>query len=49
MLEIIREYAWNLWNEFLEPDFGFDEKYLQVTFLAIEDSIYIIGIQYIPS
>jgi len=32
MLEIIREYAWNLWNDFLEPDFGFNEKYLQVTF-----------------
>ncbi len=32
MLEIIREYAWNLWNDFLKPDFGFDEKYLQVTF-----------------
>jgi len=32
MLEIIREHAWNLWNDFLEPDFGFDEKFLQVTF-----------------
>ena len=32
MLEIIREYAWNLWYDFLKPDFGFDEKYLQVTF-----------------
>ena len=32
MLETIREYAWNLWNDFLEPDFGFNEKYLQVTF-----------------
>ena len=32
MLDIIREYAWNLWNDFLQPDFGFDEKYLQVTF-----------------
>ncbi len=32
MLEIIREYAWNLWNDFLQPDFGFNEKYLQVTF-----------------
>ncbi|HJM45257.1 MAG TPA: DNA primase small subunit domain-containing protein, partial [Candidatus Poseidoniaceae archaeon] len=32
MLETIREYAWNLWYDFLEPDFGFDEKYLQVTF-----------------
>ncbi|RAH13631.1 MAG: hypothetical protein CMB56_007290 [Methanobacteriota archaeon] len=32
MLEIIRTYAWDLWNDFLEPDFGFKEKYLQVTF-----------------
>ena len=32
MLEIIRTYAWDLWNDFLKPDFGFQEKYLQVTF-----------------
>ena len=32
MLDIIGGHAWNLWNDFLEPDFGFDEKYLQVTF-----------------
>jgi DNA primase small subunit len=32
MLEVIRLHAWNLWNDFLESDFGFEEKYLQVTF-----------------
>jgi len=32
MLEVIQEQAWSLWNDFLEPEFGFDEKYLQVTF-----------------
>jgi len=32
MLEVIHEQAWSLWNDFLEPEFGFDEKYLQVTF-----------------
>ncbi len=32
MLEVIHEQAWSLWNDFLEPEFGFQEKYLQVTF-----------------
>ena len=32
MLEKIREQAWRLWNDFLEPEFGFDEKFLQLTF-----------------
>lgn len=32
MLEVIHEQAWSLWNDFLEPEFGFEEKYLQVTF-----------------
>tara|TARA_B100001093_G_scaffold138699_2_gene131230 strand:- start:6226 stop:7332 length:1107 start_codon:yes stop_codon:yes gene_type:complete len=32
MLEVIHEQAWSLWNDFLEPEFGFDQKYLQVTF-----------------
>lgn len=32
MIDIIQEQAWSLWNDFLEPDFGFDENYLQVTF-----------------
>lgn len=32
MLEVIHEQAWSLWNDFLQPEFGFDEKYLQVTF-----------------
>ena len=32
MLKVIQEQAWSLWNDFLEPEFGFDEKYLQVTF-----------------
>ena len=32
MLEVIQEQAWTLWNDYLEPEFGFKEKYLQVTF-----------------
>ena len=32
MIEVIQEQAWTLWNDFLEPDFGFKEEYLQVTF-----------------
>ena len=32
MIEVIQEQAWSLWNDFLEPDFGFNEGYLQVTF-----------------
>ena len=32
MLEVIREQAWTLWNDYLQPEFGFQEKYLQVTF-----------------
>ena len=32
MLEVIQEQAWTLWNDYLEPEFGFEEKYLQVTF-----------------
>ena len=31
MIEVIQEQAWSLWNDF-EPDFGFNEEYLQVTF-----------------
>ena len=32
MIEVIQEQAWSLWNDFLEPDFGFNEDFLQVTF-----------------
>ncbi len=32
MIEVIQEQAWSLWNDFLEPDFGFKQEYLQVTF-----------------
>lgn len=32
MLEVIQEQAWSLWNDFLEPEFGFTEDHLQVTF-----------------
>ncbi|MGB0780649.1 MAG: DNA primase small subunit domain-containing protein [Candidatus Poseidoniaceae archaeon] len=32
MLEVIQEQAHALWNDFLEPEFGFDQKFLQVTF-----------------
>ena len=32
MLELIQEQAWTLWSDFLSPEFGFEEKYLQVSF-----------------
>lgn len=32
MIDVIQEQAWSLWNDFLQPDFGFKEEYLQVTF-----------------
>lgn len=32
MIHVIQEQAHQLWNDFLQPEFGFDEKYLQVTF-----------------
>jgi DNA primase small subunit len=32
MLNQIQVQAWRLWNDFLEPDFGFEEKYLQLSF-----------------
>ena len=32
MLEVIREQAWKLWNDFLQPEFGFEEKFLHLTF-----------------
>jgi len=32
MLELIQEQAWSLWSDFLSPEFGFDEKHLQVAF-----------------
>ena len=32
MLEVIQEQAWSLWNDFLQPEFGFSENHLQVTF-----------------
>lgn len=32
MIEVIQGQAWRLWNEFLEPEFGFNERYAQFTF-----------------
>ena len=32
MIDVIQQQAWSLWNDFLEPDFGFKQEYLQVTF-----------------
>ena len=45
MIDVIQEQAWSLWNDFLEPDFGFKEEYLQVTFSGTEVSIYTTEIQ----
>ena len=32
MIEVIQGQAWRLWNEFLEPEFGFKERHAQFTF-----------------
>ena len=32
MIEVIQGQAWRLWNEFLEPEFGFKQQYAQFTF-----------------
>jgi DNA primase small subunit len=32
MIELVQEQAWRLWSEFLEPEFGFREQYVQITF-----------------
>jgi len=32
MLAVIQDQAWTLWNDFLEPEFGFKEDHLQITF-----------------
>jgi len=32
MLDVIRDQAHSLWNDFLQPEFGFREDFLQVTF-----------------
>ena len=32
MIKVIQEQAYQLWHDFLEPEFGFKEEYLQVTF-----------------
>ena len=32
MLNAIQAQAWHLWNDFLEPEYGFNRKHLQVTF-----------------
>jgi len=32
MMEKIQEQAWSLWNDFLHPEFGFKEEYVQTTF-----------------
>ena len=32
MLAVIQDQAWSLWNDFLEPEFGFKEDHLQLTF-----------------
>ena len=32
MIELGQEQAWRLWSEFLEPDFGLRELYVQITF-----------------
>jgi len=32
MIKLIQEQAWSLWADFLQPEFGFKEKYIQTSF-----------------
>ncbi|MBD51538.1 MAG: hypothetical protein CMB08_06485 [Euryarchaeota archaeon] len=32
MINLIQEQAWNLWEDFLQPEFGFREEYIQTSF-----------------
>ena len=32
MINLIQEQAWNLWEDFLQPEFGFKEEYIQTSF-----------------
>ena len=32
MMEKIQEQAWSLWDDFLQPEFGFKEEYVQTSF-----------------
>lgn len=32
MISKIQEQAWTLWSDFLHPEFGFEEKYIQTSF-----------------
>ena len=32
LLDTIQNQAWKLWSDFLEPEFGFKEKYIQTSF-----------------
>ena len=32
MIGLIQEQTWKLWSEFLEPEFGFDERHIQTSF-----------------
>ena len=32
MISVIQDQAWRLWTEFLEPEYGFSEEHLQLTF-----------------
>ena len=32
LISAIQDQTWSLWNDFLEPEFGFKESFLQVTF-----------------
>tara|TARA_B100000900_G_C20594194_1_gene722738 strand:+ start:2336 stop:3541 length:1206 start_codon:yes stop_codon:yes gene_type:complete len=32
MISMIQDQAWTLWTEFLQPEFGFEEKYVQTSF-----------------
>jgi DNA primase small subunit len=32
MINLIQEQAWSLWDDFLKPEFGFKEEYIQTSF-----------------
>ena len=42
MINVIQEQAFTLWNDYLEPEFGFDENTYKLLFLDTVVFIYII-------
>ena len=45
MLEVIQDRAWALWNDFLEPEFGFLKTIYRSRFPGTEVFIFTTGIR----